>query len=544
MLLSLLSYSQSWKLAQSLGTPNSNTTVASIRPYNGASAFVSGTFAAPTLPLGTLTLQNAGQTDGYVAMVDTNGQYLWAASFGGSDRDAVVHASAAPDGSFAVAGNFRSLFMTIGNTNLICSGEVDGFVVKYHSDKTIAWVKKIGTSDLDEVTGLVVDANGNTYVSGHVSDKLTLSPLFTFVRKYDAAGNQVWEQKGTMEGNGILSANTLALGENQDIFLGGWLYGTVKFGSVQLQNDTTYAAFIVRYSPSGSVLKHYLNGSLDKFNDLKVRGNYLYACAEKVSGGLGWGWPLSDSKIHVLKMDIEFNTIWHKTAGGENAWLSLDLAKSLSVDNQGNVFVTGSFFSDTLHFAGQSLPNLFHINYFYPQIFVCKYSAEGNELWARSMGGIHADEGTAIMAFANNRFYLGGVYESNPVQFGTHTLNNTGTLDSMYVHLMPARFVRKTMGFLAVSNQDTSSLPWEPETLEVLLYPNPVEDHINLQLQSPVAGPVTVQMYSTDGRLLRQTTHKTAYTLIWEDVPGCPRGVYWVQLTTAEAVFSGKFVKE
>jgi hypothetical protein len=544
LLLSVSGYSQSWKLAQSLGTPNSNTTVASIRPYNNASAFVSGTFAAPTLPLGTLTLQNAGQTDGYVALVDTNGQYLWAASFGGSDRDAVAHASAATDGSFAVAGNFRSLFMTIGNTNLICSGEVDGFVVRYHPDKTIAWVKKIGTSDLDEVTGLVVDAYGNTYVSGHVSDKLTLSPLFTFVRKYDAAGNQVWEQKGTMQGNGILAANTLALGDNQDVYLGGCLWGTAKFGSVQLQNDTTNAAFIVRYSPSGSVVKLHMNGSLQKYNDIQIHGNHLYACAEKMNYGIGWGWPLSDSKIHVLKMDTQFNTIWHKTAGGETQFFSLDQAKSLSVDPLGNVYVTGSFFSDTLHFAGQSLLNLFHINYYYPQIFVCKYSAEGNELWARSMGGIHADEGTAIMAFANNRFYLGGMYESNPVQFGAHTLNNTGTLDSMYVHLMPARFVRKTMVFLTVSDQDTSSLPWEPVPLEVRLYPNPTNDQITLHLKSPVSGPVTVQLYSTDGRLLRQTTYTTVNTLIREDIPTWPRGVYWVKLNTEKSAFAGKFVKE
>jgi hypothetical protein len=109
---------------------------------------------------------------------------------------------------------------------------------------------------------------------------------------------------------------------------------------------------------------------------------------------------------------------------------------------------------------------------------------------------------------------------------------------------MPARFVRKTMVFLTVSDQDTSSLPWEPVPLEVRLYPNPTNDQITLHLKSPVSGPVTVQLYSTDGRLLRQTTYTTVNTLIREDIPTWPRGVYWVKLNTEKSAFAGKFVKE
>ncbi|MBL7808860.1 MAG: T9SS type A sorting domain-containing protein [Saprospiraceae bacterium] len=544
LLCPVLGHTQSWKLAQNLGVPNSNTTIAAIRPYIEGTVLVSGSFAAATLPLGNNTLQNAGQDDGYVAVVDTNGQYLWAARFGGADRDAVVSAAAAPDGSIAVAGHFNSLSLTIGNTNLLGSGELDGFVVRYNTDKTIAWVKKIGSPNIDDITGVVADANGNTYVCGYVRDKLTLSTLFTFVRKYDASGNQLWEQKGTMEGGGIMAANALALGDDQDVYMAGWLWGTANFGALQLQNDTSYGAFLLRYNPSGTLVNHHLNGSLDKFNDIQIRDNHLYTCAEKVNGTFGWGWPLSDSKLHVLKMDTGFNTLWHKTAGGENQGQSLDLAKSISVDDLGNVYITGSYFSDTLHFAGQSFPNPFHINYFYPQIFVCKYSSSGDELWARAIGHVLSEEGTAILAFGEDRFFLGGMFESNPIQFGPHSLYNNSTLDSMYVHLSPSRYVRKTMGFLAISNKDTSSLPWEPQPLQILLYPNPVSDHITFQLTSPVAGPVTIQIYATDGRLLQQTTHPVVNSLIQENVPAWPRGVYWVKLSTEKAAFSGKFVKE
>lgn len=544
LLCALAGHTQSWKLAQNLGVPNSNTTIVAIKPYTGSTALVCGAFSAATLPLGNHNLANAGQDDGYVAMVDTNGQYIWAAGFGGTDRDALVSAAAAPDGSFAIAGNFNSISLSIGNTNLFSSGETDGFVVKYHADKSIAWVKKVGTSNVDEVSGLVADNSGQIYVSGYVRDKLTLSTLFTFVRKYDASGNLLWEQKGTLEGGGILAANTLALAENQDVYLAGWLWGTAKFGALQVQNDTSVAAFLMQYNPSGTLVSHHLNGSLEKFNDIQIRGNYLYACAEKRNGGLGWGWPLSDSKIHVLKMDSGYNILWHKTAGGENPNQSLDLAKSLSVDVLGNVYVTGSFFSDTLHFGGKSYPNLFHINYYYPQIFACKYSPSGDELWARAVGDVLSEEGTAIMAFGDDRVFLGGMFESNPIQFGDHSLYNTSTLDSMYVHLMPSRYVRKTMGFLAISDKDTSSLPWEPDVMEVLMFPNPATQQINLHLKSTASGPVTVQLFSTDGKLMRQTTYAQGVALIQEDVSAWPKGIYWVKLATEQTIFSGKFVKE
>ena len=544
LLLPPSAHAQAWKWAQSLGAANGNTTVTSIRPYAGTGALLCGSYASAALALGNQALINAGQDDGYAAILDDAGQYAWAVGFGGSGRDFVVDAAAAPDGSFAVAGNFNSLVLTIGGGSaLFNSGETDGFVAKYNPDKTIAWAQKIGTADIDEVTGLAADADGNTYISGQVLDKFTQSTRHTFVRKLDAAGNLVWEQKGITQGNS-LKTTALALDNDQNIYLGGGLlYGTVTFSGVNLTSDTSYAAFMVKYSPSGSLLDTWLNPALDKINGLHARGNHLYACAEKVFGGIGWGWPLFDSKTHVLKFDTGFNNIWHKTAGGETPFQSLDIAKNLDVDEKGNVYVTGYFFSDTLRFAAQELPNPFNVHYYYPQIFVFKYSPVGDELWAKSLGGIHSEEGTSIRAFGDDKFWLGGNFESDPVAFGAFELHNTGKLDSMYVHLRPARYVRKTMGFLAVFDKDVSDTNPEPAFRELVIFPNPAADHITVQLKSPTDSPLILQITTADGRLIRQTAHTDGVAGIREDLTGLAPGVYFVTLSTDEGVFSGKVLK-
>ncbi|MCC6280173.1 MAG: SBBP repeat-containing protein [Saprospiraceae bacterium] len=536
-------HAQAWKWANNLGTPNNSASVKTIRPYSGTSVLVCGSFAAPTLSFGSQTLNNAGQDDGFIAVADDTGQYAWAARIGGSGRDFAVDAAAAPNGDLVVAGNFNSISLSVGGVNLFSSGETDAFLAKYNQDKTLAWARKIGTADIDEVNAVALDADGNTYVSGQVQDKFTLAALHVFLRKYDAAGSLVWEKKGIIQGSGVLQATALTLDDNQNIYLGCSLYGTVAFGGANFTSDQDYSAVIVKYSPSGTLLDTSIDHELGKYNGLQAHENYIYACAEKVNYSFGWGWPLSDSKVHVFKFDNDLNTLWEKSAGGNSPTQSLDIAKSISVDSNGNAYVTGYFFSDTLDFAGQVLPNFFNIHYYYPQIFVFKYAPSGEALWGKSFGGIHADEGTSIHAFGDDQFYLGGNFESESVIFGAYDLHNTGTLDSMYVHLRPARFVRSPMGFLAVFDKNLSDTNPEPAFRHVVLFPSPAADHITLRLQLPTLSPLTLYITSSDGRLLRQTEHSGQVLDIREDLKGLAPGLYFLTLRTEKGVFSGKFVK-
>jgi Secretion system C-terminal sorting domain len=544
LFLPMFSHSQAWKWAKKIGSANTHTNLQSMRPYSGTHVLLSGSFAASTLSLGSHTVNNAGQDDGFVAIADEAGEYLWAAKIGGSGQDFIMDAAVAPNGDFAVVGNFNSLSLTIGSTNLSNSGETDAFIVKYHADKTIAWAKKIGSADIDKVDKVVMDSDGNTYVSGYVQDKFTYATLFVFVRKLDAAGNQLWERKGEMA-NGYPQSR-LAMDDEQNIYLSGSVYGIVTFGSTSLSSsDTSYAAFIVKYNPSGTLQDTYINTTIEKFNGLEVSGNHVYVCGDRlINNCFGWGWPLAQSKIHVLKLDNSLNVVWHKSAGGEGMCQSYDIAKGLSIDDGGNVYVAGYFFSDVLQFAGYSLPNTFNLDYYYPEIFVFKYSPNGLELWGKSLGGIHLDEATCIHAVGDDQFFLGGNFESNPAGFGGYNLHNTGTLDSIYVHLMPARYGRKPMGFLTFFDVNASSIHPEPAFEEITIFPNPANGQITIQLKSAANSPLTFQLYSAEGRLLRQTIYSERLIEIQEDLGGLTPGLYLVTLYTEQGFYAAKVVKD
>ena len=216
-------------------------------PHSSLTATIAGSFAAPSLTLGSHTVGNAGQDDGFIAIADDTGQYTWAAAFGGAGLDYAVDAAAGAGGELVVAGTFTSIALTIGSTTLPNNGETDAFLAKYNADHSLAWAHNIGTANIDEVSAVVMDAAGNAYVSGQEIDKFTLTTKHVFLRKYNASGTLVWEKKGTQQG-GILQSTALCIDADQAVYLGGSLYGTVTFDNINLTSEWSYAAFIVKYN--------------------------------------------------------------------------------------------------------------------------------------------------------------------------------------------------------------------------------------------------------------------------------------------------------
>ena len=533
---------QVWKWANSLGTENTSTSIKNIRSYTNSNVLICGSFAASSLSLGNQTVGNNGQDDAYLAIADAEGQYSWATGFGGANQESIVDVAAHANGEFVAVGNFSSIFLTLGDTSLSNSGESDAFIVKFNADKSIAWTKKIGSTEIEELKSVRMDEQGGIYVSGQVIDKFSLSTIYVFVRKYSAAGNLVWETTGQSLGS-YPQITGLALDEALNVYLCGGLNGTITFGNTTLATSWSNAGFIVKFSPSGVLLDTTLNFNHDKYNGIEVHQNSIYTCAEKVNWGLGWGWPLSDSKIIIQKLDPDLNSIWMRESGGSDPTQSLDIAKSISVDNEGNAYLTGSFFSNSFQFAGQTLLNTLNGDYYYPQIFVLKYSASGDEIWGKSLGGIHSDEGTCIYSFGNDLFYLGGNFESNPASIGSFDLYNTSTLDSIYVHLRPARYGRKPMSFLASFDIETSVNNTSEYLPEFNLWPNPATDVLSIRSKSSEFSNIRVQILSADGRMIQESNYQNSSKEILIDVSKIATGTYFITVTTESGSRTEKFIK-
>ncbi|GIV56828.1 MAG: hypothetical protein KatS3mg040_1596 [Candidatus Kapaibacterium sp.] len=122
---------------------------------------------------------------------------------------------------------------------------------------------------------------------------------------------------------------------------------------------------------------------------------------------------------------------WARGAGGQSTSTDYYVYGYRStVDNNGNVYVTGYFYyyatfgTTTIYAYGGSA------NY---DMFVAKYDASGNLQWVRSGGGTSSEYGYGIDVDNNGNVYVAGYYYSNPAYFGSWSLATQTTPDVFIV---------------------------------------------------------------------------------------------------------------
>jgi len=109
------------------------------------------------------------------------------------------------------------------------------------------------------------------------------------------------------------------------------------------------------------------------------------------------------------------NWEWAKSADGSSS----DHSSSITTDASGNVYVTGSFQSDTITFDAITL-----INNGSTDMFIAKYDANGNTVWAKSAGGSSSDHSSSITTDASGNVYVTGSFQSDTIYFETIALSS------------------------------------------------------------------------------------------------------------------------
>lgn len=103
----------------------------------------------------------------------------------------------------------------------------------------------------------------------------------------------------------------------------------------------------------------------------------------------------------IAKLDSDGNLIWIKTTGGAYD----DYGKSVAVDNNNNIFVTGTFQGfmqfDELIAEPNSLKD----------IFLIKYSSDGNALWGEYPGGNGDDYPGRVVVDGSDNVLICGTYD-------------------------------------------------------------------------------------------------------------------------------------
>jgi gliding motility-associated-like protein len=111
--------------------------------------------------------------------------------------------------------------------------------------------------------------------------------------------------------------------------------------------------------------------------------------------------------IFITKYDANGDFVWAKSLGGTR----YNFGYGITVDASGNVYTTG-WYDGTVDFdPGAGTFNLAANNGLgYYDVFISKLDANGDFVWAKSMGGSGSDEGMGIDLDAAGNIYIAGSY--------------------------------------------------------------------------------------------------------------------------------------
>ncbi len=530
ILLSVKSFSQApnWVWAKSAGGSDKDASYSVTTDASG-NIFITGFFQSPTITFGTTTLTNTGISNIFIVKYDALGNVIWAKSAGGTTTAWCYSVTTDASGNVFITGSFGSPTITFGTNTLTNANNTgsnsDIFIVKYDALGNVIWAKSAGGTAADGVTGITTDASGNVYITGGFQSptisfgtaSLTNSGINNvFIVKYDALGNVIWAKSagGTNIQGTARSVTTDASG---NVFItGDFQSPTINFGTITLTNadntNNSMDIFIVKYDAFGNVIWAKSAGGIadDVSNSVitDASGNVFiagYFSNPTITFGSSILTNVGYNNIFIVKYDVLGNVIWAKSAGGTTN----DYSASVATDASGNVFIAGYFQSPTITFDTTTLINAGNTD-----IFISKYDALGNVLWAKSAGGTDADFPHSVTTDVSGNIFITGSFSSATITFGTTTLNNfvSGNQDI----------------FLAKLEPNTNSVSQLEQANFVSIYPNPFTSLTTITFSSEQTN-TTIKVTDILGKEIKALNFRGKQCIIEKGT--MESGVYFVTIT-------------
>jgi hypothetical protein len=139
--------------------------VYSITADDAGNCYVTGTFY-DTVSFGDITLTGSKEVNTFIAKMDTDGNWLWAESAGGTDSVCGRSIAVDGEGNSYVTGNFKGT-TTFGSATLTSIGKSDIFVAKADKNGKWLWAKSAGGPSSDGGLSIAIGNEGNSYVTGY-----------------------------------------------------------------------------------------------------------------------------------------------------------------------------------------------------------------------------------------------------------------------------------------------------------------------------------------------------------------------------------------
>jgi len=281
-------------------------------------------------------------------IIDNSGNvYICGGSYGGSNSsfDAILlkynsagtlqwnksyNGSGAIDQFNAITmDNTGNIYVT-GNTYSSLSSSFDCITIKYNSAGVSQWQKVFSTSGSndDEAYAIGVDHSGRTIIGG-ISDNNAL------IVRYTSAGVQDWATFYDGPGSQLDRIKKVFITADNSIISAG----------ISTGNGTDVDFLILKYNASGG------QAGIARYNSPGNYADMLSTAGIDVNGNIyaaGYTYLNSQADFRIVKYSPTLSLLWFRTYNGSAN--GNDYLNSMTIDQTGNVYVTGDSFGGSSHY--------------------------------------------------------------------------------------------------------------------------------------------------------------------------------------------------
>jgi uncharacterized protein (DUF2249 family) len=382
-----------------------------------------------------LNLSSNGLTDIFIAKYSTLFIPQWAFTIGGVDNDTCFSSTVNSSGELIITGGYLDSvdFDPSTATNILLNPSrsvFNTYIAKYSTSGGLIWAKDIQA----KVTGssstpiIVSDASNNLIVAGVfnlTSDfdpsaaTASLTPSGSFVAKYDTNGNYLWAKKLTSTTNkGIIydgaTTNVTVFGTFTSSTTSDFDPGT----AVYTLDTTTGTNYFASYDTNGNfVYAKNIQPTITNiinidFEGIYLTGDFVGSADFDPSTEFSTQYSLSTNGF-IGKYDTTGTFVYVKAIGGNKP--GNYTGNIISTDGVGNIYRAGTLSATTDLDPSSNTFNVSSLSS--PGIFISKYTANGNFVWAQTIpGSIGTSLGISVMnTDVNGNTYIMGRATSNGI---------------------------------------------------------------------------------------------------------------------------------
>ncbi|MFM2226584.1 MAG: hypothetical protein RJA07_2786 [Bacteroidota bacterium] len=456
-----------------------------------------------------------GSSDGILFKLDSSGNYIWHTTIRGSYGDGFNAGRIGIDSNnnIIVSGGFGGYsgspppiaFANFGGITLTTQG-ADGFIAKYNENGNILWVRRGGSSNLDDgYNGSLIDVESNIY------SLMQLSPSSLIY--FDSINSYLYPQNAS-------SVATLVKYSKQ----GQYLWARSLLG-------ITFPNIVYNYN--FSILKNQniiVAGSYNSFNSIQIEGYSTFP--PNITGTGGTNEYLS----FLVCYDSLGNVLWaknpHKLLGGTEHPIGVVSSKTNSDFFFVSYFDNAAIISgnDTVYGTG------------YQNVLIECMDSIGNKKWHKIIKSFPGANACDMAINDNNEIIIVGNTSSSTLQCDAKKVNISSTPAMYILKLAPGdvNWNDTLNGFEdVVANKD-----------QLVVYPNPTNEWLTINDKWLTINTIEITdmlgrvMVSLSNHINQQIKNSSTQPL-QIDVSTLPNGIYFIKTIDVKGnQLNAKFVKE